>query len=178
MNKDNNNINNKHKAKALNKSSDALKYYDNNSNNNNINNNANLFELKINSNNNKSNKIGNKLINRQGTLDTLDYFQQHNMKIIKPEKSNIANNNKKEKEKGIVNNIENNKENRKKNPSIEKNKDKNDKINNNNKFIFSNMKYNKANINNIKDIKDLLALKKIIFKNQRLPRLKLNLDKK
>ena len=167
----NNNINiNKNKSKKLNKSSDTLKYYDNNSN---INIKNNIFELKNKSINNKNNKLI-KHFNRQGTSD---YLQSNNIKIIKPEKSNIINNNRRENE--ITKNIEKYKENKKNNPSIEKNIDKNDKINSNNinrnKFILSNMKYNKSNINNIND---LLSLKRLIFKNQRLPRLKLNIEKK
>ena len=65
--------------------------------------------------------------------------------------------------------------------SIEKNKDKfiNDKIINNiinkkNKFILSNMKYNKSNL---KNLNDLLSLKKLLFKNQKFPKLKLKIDK-
>jgi hypothetical protein len=173
LSKDNNMNNNKNKSKLLNKSSDALKYYDSNTNNNIKNNNI-IFELKKSSNNNIKSK-GKKPFIKQGTSD---YLQSNNIKIIKPEKSNILSNNKKEKEKEITKNIESNKQVKKKNPSTAKYKDKNNQIINNsnrNKFILSNMKYNKSNLNNIND---LLALKKMIFKNQRLPRLKLNIDKK
>jgi hypothetical protein len=173
LSKDNNMNNNKNKSKLLNKSSDALKYYDNNTNNNIKNNNI-IFELKKSSNNNIKSK-GKKQFIKQGTSD---YLQSNNIKIIKPEKSNILSNNKKEKEKEITKNIESNKQVKKKNPSTAKYKDKNNQIINNsnrNKFILSNMKYNKSNLNNINDI---LALKKLIFKNQKLPRLKLNIDKK
>ena len=131
------------------------------------------MEIKNTSNNNNIINKGKKPFIRQGTSD---YLQSNNLKIIKPEKSNIINNNKIENE--ITKNVESNKESKKKNPSIEKNKDKNNLIINNNnrhKFILSNMKYNKSNFNNINDI---LALKKLIFKNQKLPRLKLNIDKK
>ena len=62
--------------------------------------------------------------------------------------------------------------------SIDKNKIIKDKIINNNfiknKFNLSNMKFNKSNLNNLND---LLALNKLLFKNQKLPRLKLKLDK-
>ena len=165
----NNNIN---KSKILNKSSDALKYNDNNTNNNVKNNNI-ILEIKNASINNNIINKGKKPFFRQGTSD---YLQSNNIKIIKPEKSNIINNNKIENE--ITKNVESNKESKKKNPSIEKNKDKNNLIINNSnrhKFILSNLKYNKSNLNNINDI---LALKKLIFKNQKLPILKLNLDKK
>jgi len=167
----NNNINiNKNKSKKLNKSSDALKYYDNNSNINIKNNNI-IFELKNKSNNNKNNKL-TKHFKRQGTSD---YLQSNNLKVIKPEQPNIKTNNRRENE--ITKNIDKYKENKKNNPSIEKNMDKNDKINinniNRNKFILSNMKYNKSNVNNINDL-----LKGSIFKNNRVPRLKLNFGKK
>ena len=174
INKQNNMNNNKNKAKILNKSSDALKYYDDNINNN-IKNKNNIFELKNKSSKNVNKNKGIRHFKRQGTSD---YLNSNNLKIIKPEKSNIGVNNKDRKENEIKY-IENIKENKKKNPSTDKNKDKNDKIihnnNNKNKFILSNMKYNKSNINNIND---LLSLKRLIFKNQRLPRLKLNIEKK
>ena len=150
LGKDFNMNNNKNKSKILNKSSDALKYYDSNKNNN-IKNNSNnkKLELKKTNNNNANNK-GKKHFIRQGTSD---FIRSNNIKIIKPEKSNIVSNNKKEKE--ITKNIESNKEAKKKNPTIEKSKDKNKQIiNNNNRniFILSNMKYNKSNLNNINDL--------------------------
>ncbi len=171
LSKDINMINNKNKAKILNKSSDALKYYENNPNNNIRNNNV-ILEINNLSNNNINMK-GKKQFLRQGTSD---YLQSNNIKIIEPEKSNIVNNNKKE--NVITKNIESNKVFQKKNPSIEKSNDKNNPIinnNNRNKLFLSNIKYNISNLNNIND---LLALKKLMFKNQRLPKLKLNLDKK
>ena len=47
-------------------------------------------------------------------------------------------------------------------------------INNKNKFILFNAKYNKSNL---KNLNDLLPLQKLLFKNQRLLILKLKLDK-
>ena len=62
---------------------------------------------------------------------------------------------------------------------IEKNniKDKiinNNIINNKNKFLLFNLKNNKGNL---KNINDLLALKQSLFKNKKLPILKLKFDK-
>ena len=154
---------NQKKAKILNKSSDALKYSNEN----------NKFELKTyNKNNNYTYKYNsNGLMKHFSKQNTADYLESNNIKIIKPS----LNENKKD-----TKNIENinNKEAKKRNSSIDKNKDKiiKDKIINMNKhkFIVFNKKVNK---NNIKNINDLLALKNILFKNQKLPRLKLKLDK-
>ena len=154
---------NQKKAKILNKSSDALKYSNEN----------NKFELKTyNKNNNYTYKYNsNGLMKHFSKQNTADYLESNNIKIIKPS----LNENKKD-----TKNIENinNKEAKEKNSSIDKNKDKiiKDKIINMNKhkFIVFNKKVNK---NNIKNINDLLALKNILFKNQKLPRLKLKLDK-
>ena len=154
---------NQKKAKILNKSSDALKYSNEN----------NKFELKTyNKNNNYTYKYNsNGLMKHFSKQNTADYLESNNIKIIKPS----LNENKKD-----TKNIENinNKEAKERNSSIDKNKDKiiKDKIINMNKhkFIVFNKKVNK---NNIKNINDLLALKNILFKNQKLPRLKLKLDK-
>jgi hypothetical protein len=62
LSKDNNMNNNKNKSKILNKSSDALKYYDSNTNNNIKNNNI-IFELKKSSNNNIKSKGKKQFIN-------------------------------------------------------------------------------------------------------------------
>ena len=184
---------NQNKSKILNKSSDALKYCNTNENTNIKNNNNIILELKNTTENNK--KSNNSNLNIYKTNSNIynynngkkncakqnksEYLKanSNNIKIIKPEKSSLNNNNKNN-EMEIYTNKEG-KENKK--SSIEKNKDKfiNDKIINNiinkkNKFILSNMKYNKSNL---KNLNDLLSLKKLLFKNQKFPKLKLKIDK-
>lgn len=90
---------NKKTIKVLNKSSDALKYNsDSNPKMNNI-----LYELKSKENKEKkNNKLniyknnnkneGSKYFSRQST----DYLENNNIKVIKPEKSLVVNNNQKE----------------------------------------------------------------------------------
>ena len=182
---------NQKNTKKLNRSSDALKYNSNIKQNSNIQKN-NIFELKSrrdnikknnNSNINLYNINFNDGIKRFSKQNTADYLESNNIKIIKPEKALILNNkNKKEiiniKTAEILSNreIQN-----KKFSSIEKNniniKDKiinNNIINNNkNKFILFNLK----NKGNLKNINDLLALKQSLFKNKKLPTLKLKVDK-
>ena len=173
---------NKKTIKVLNKSSDALKYNsDSNPKMNNI-----LYELKSKENKEKkNNKLniyknnnkneGSKYFSRQST----DYLENNNIKVIKPEKSLVVNNN--QKETIVTNKLE--KEDIKdlqetKISSIEQNKDKLNNINFLNfkkkKFNFANIKYNSNLFNNGND----LLLKKLIFKNQKMPRkLKLKMDK-
>ena len=179
--KNNTNLATKQKnLKILNNSSDVLKY---NSNNNNANTNTksnNLFELKnkiesIKKNNNSNiNNNFNEGIRRFIKQNTADILESNNIKIINPGKETA-------KKKKIENS--NNKERKdKKTSSTEKTNDKsvkdktinNNIINNKNKFILFNNKFHK---NNLKNINDLLALKKMIFKNKKLPILKLKIDK-
>ena len=173
---------NKKNSKLLNKSSDALKY-NSNDNPNRIIKNNNIFDLKnkiesIKKNNNSNINIYNNNINegikRFNKQNTADILESNNIKIIKPEKEST-------KRKKTENS--NNKEGKdKKTSSTEKTNDKsvkdkainNNIINNNNKFILFN---NKLHKNNLKNMNDLLALKKMIFKNKKLPILKLKLDK-
>lgn len=173
---------NKKIIKILNKSSDALKY---NSGSNPKMNDI-LYELKSKeSKDKKNNKLntyknnnkneGSKYFSRQST----DYLENNNIKIIRPEKSLVANDNKKE--TIVTNKFE--KEDKKniqetKISSIEQNKEKLNNFNFLNfkkkKFNFANIKYNSNLLNNGND----LLLKKLIFKNQKLPRkLKLKMDK-
>ena len=173
---------NQKNAKILNKSSDALKY---SSNNNDVSNPKinNIFEFNnkidiIKKNNNSNINIYNTNINegikRFNKQNTADYLESNNIKIIKPEKEIIKVKN--------IGNVNNKEVKYKKLLSIEKNNDKiiKDKtINNNiiktkNKFILFN---NKKKKNNLKNVNELLALKKMIFKNKKLPFLKLKLDK-
>ena len=173
---------NKKTIKVLNKSSDALKY---NSGSNPKMSNI-LYELKskeskekknnklnIYKNNNKNE--GSKYFSRQST----DYLENNNIKVIKPEKSLVVNSNKKETivtnkyEKEDMKDIQETKI-----SSIEQNKGKLNNINFLNfkkkKFNFANIKYNSNLLNNGND----LLLKKLIFKNQKMPRkLKLKMDK-
>ena len=173
---------NQKNAKILNKSSDALKY---SSNNNDVSNPKinNIFEFNnkidiIKKNNNSNINIYNTNINEEikrfNKQNTADYLESNNIKIIKPEKEIIKVKN--------IGNVNNKEVKYKKLSSIEKNNDKiiKDKtINNNiiktkNKFILFN---NKKQKNNLKNVNELLALKKMIFKNKKLPFLKLKLDK-
>ena len=173
---------NKKTIKILNKSSDALKY------NSGINPKMNdlLYELKSKENKEKkNNKLniyknnnkneGSKYFSRQST----DYLENNNIKMIKPEKSLVANENKKETivtnklEKEDIKDLQETKI-----SSIEQNKDKLNNINFLNfkkkKFNFANIKYNSNLLNNAND----LLLKKMIFKNQKMPRkLKLKMNK-
>jgi hypothetical protein len=173
---------NKKTIKVLNKSSDALKY----SSGINPKMNDLLYELKSKENKEKkNNKLniyknnnkneGSKYFSRQST----DYLENNNIKMIKPEKSLVANENKKETiatnkfEKEDMKDIQETKI-----SSIEQNKDKLNNINFLNfkkkKFNFANIKYNSNLFNNGND----LLLKKLIFKNQKMPRkLKLKMDK-
>ncbi len=173
---------NQKNVKILNKSSDALKY---SSNNNDVSNPKinNIFEFNnkidiIKKNNNSNINIYNTNINEEikrfNKQNTADYLESNNIKIIKPEKEIIKVKN--------IGNVNNKEVKYKKLSSIEKNnvkiiKDKT--INNNiiktkNKFILFN---NKKQKNNLKNVNELLALKKMIFKNKKLPFLKLKLDK-
>ena len=173
---------NKKTIKVLNKSSDALKY--NSGNHPKIN--DILYELKSKeSKDKKNNKLniyknnnkneGSKYFSRQST----DYLESNNIKVIKPEKSLVANDNKKE---NILTNKFEKKEKKDiqetKISSIEQNKEKLNNINFLNikkkKFNFANIKYNSNLLNNGND----LLLKKLLFKNQKMPRkLKLKMDK-
>ena len=172
--KNNTNLNNNNQknTKILNKSSDALKYNsnyngnNNTKNNNNKNNNNNIFELKnrienIKKNNNSNINIYNNNINdgikRFNKQNTADYLESNTIKIIKPEKEVIK-----------IKNIEfpNKQEiHDKKVPSIDKKKEiifKDKTVNNNmmnkqSKVISFNNKFQK---NNIKNVNDLLVLKK------------------
>ena len=182
------------KSKILNNSSDALKYFNTNENSN-IKNNNMILELKAKldnnrkgSNNNLNTYKNNSNIynynNRKSNFskqNTSEYLKSYsnNIKIIKPEKSSLNDNNKNN-QKEIEIHTKEIKEN--KNSSIDKNKDKfikdkiinNEFINNKNKFILSNMKFNKSNL---KNLNDLISLKKLLFKNQKLPKLKIKIDK-
>lgn len=176
--------------KILNKSSDGLKYnissnpksineyYDLNRNsksnkNNNIKINSNYNLYKKNNNNYFNNEQKN--FNKQSTSFHLD---SNNIKVIKPEKSIMVKDNSPENtivaktEHNIINDMHETKI-----ASLEKNKNIN-KINLFNikgkKIDFSNMKFNKTNMN---DINDLLKMKKLIFDNRKLPKLKLKFDK-
>ena len=178
--------------KILNKSSDGLKYnissntkiindyYDLNSksklNKNNIikiNSNYNLY--KNNNNNFFNNNNEKKNFNKQNTSS---YLELNNIKGINQEKSLMVKDN--SKENTIVAKTEQNEikdMHEAKNSSLEKNK-KTNKANLFNikgkKMDFSNMKFNKTNMN---DINDLLKMKKLIFDKRKLPKLKLKFDK-
>ena len=176
--------------KILNKSSDGLKYnissnpknineyYDLNSKsksnkNNNIkfNSNYNLYKK---NNNNYFNNNEKKNFKKQNTSF---YLESDNIKVIKPEKSLMVKDN--SPENTIVAKTEQNINDmhEAKNSSLEKNKNINKiKLFNikGKKIDFFNMKFNKTNMN---DINDLLKMKKLIFDNRKLPKLKLKFDK-
>ena len=178
--------------KLLNKSSDGLKY-NISSNPKNINEIYNLNQksksnknniIKINSNYNLYKKNKNSFLNDNN--DKKNYNKQsssfnlesNNIQVIKPENSLIEKDNKNENTIGVQteqNIIKDKHEGQ--NSSLEKNKNKN-KINLFNirakKIDFSNMKFNKTNMN---EINDLLKLKKLIFDGRKLPKLKLKFDK-
>ena len=176
--------------KILNKSSDGLKYnissnpksingyYDLNRNSKSNKNNS----IKINSNYNLYKKNNNNYFNNEqknfNKESTSFYLDSNNIKVIKPEKSIMVKDN--SPENTIVAKTEHNNINdihEAKISSLEKNKNIN-KINLFNikgkKIDFSNMKFNKTNMN---DINDLLKMKKLIFDNRKLPKLKLKFDK-
>lgn len=176
--------------KILNKSSDGLKYnissnpksingyYDLNRNSKSNKNN----NIKINSNYNLYKKNNNNYFNNEqknfNKESTSFYLDSNNIKVIKPEKSIMVKDN--SPENTIVAKTEHNNINdmhETKISSLEKNKNIN-KINLFNikgkKIDFSNMKFNKTNMN---DINDLLKMKKLIFDNRKLPKLKLKFDK-
>ena len=176
--------------KILNKSSDGLKYnissnpksingyYDLNRNSKSNKNN----NIKINSNYNLYKKNNNNYFNNEqknfNKESTSFYLDSNNIKVIKPEKSIMVKDN--SPENTIVAKTEHNNINdihEAKISSLEKNKNIN-KINLFNikgkKIDFSNMKFNKTNMN---DINDLLKMKKLIFDNRKLPKLKLKFDK-
>jgi len=176
--------------KILNKSSDGLKYnissnpksingyYDLNRNSKSNKNN----NIKINSNYNLYKKNNNNYFNNEqknfNKESTSFYLDSNNTKVIKPEKSIMVKDN--SPENTIVAKTEHNNINdmhEAKISSLEKNKNIN-KINLFNikgkKIDFSNMKFNKTNMNNIND---LLKMKKMIFDNRKLPKLKLKFDK-
>ena len=172
-------------AGTLNKSGETTKYLNTNPNINiNIKNNINIFvELKDKEKNKKNIKYKNKNNNLEiniyknnnnfilkndnnvdGNQNQQNFIKNNNIKIIKPDNKNY-----KEEKNEII------KEN--KTLFLEKNMNKN-MINNNNiinakgkKFVFT--QYNKK----LANAKDLLSQKKELFQNQRLPRLKLKLNK-
>ena len=172
-------------AGTLNKSGETTKYLNTNPNINiNIKNNINIFvELKDKEKNKKNIKYKNKNNNLEiniyknnnnfilknhnnvdGNQNQQNFIKNNNIKIIKPDNKNY-----KEEKNEII------KEN--KTLFLEKNMNKN-MINNNNiinakgkKFVFT--QYNKK----LANAKDLLSQKKELFPNQRLPRLKLKLNK-
>ena len=170
-------------SKILNKSSDALKYndYSNTKINNNFyskskeqtnyktNNNSNKKIYKNNTNiYNTNNNVTRRFI-KQKTPDYLDINNIKNIKVIKPEKSTLeAHDNRNDNifiDK-IIKKSEKKDSQEVKNNSISKNKEKN------NNFNFLNLKNRKLILNN-NQIHDLLAKKKIVFKDQRFPRFKL-----
>ena len=184
--------NNNNNKKLLNKSSDGLKYNINyNQKNNNENYNLNIkskrnmnnnikimsnYNLYKNNNNNFFNfNNEKKQFNKQNTSS---YLESNNIKINKPEKLLMMKENNKgntivaKTEQNVFKDILESQ-----NSSLEKNKNIN-KINLFNikgkKFDFSNMKFNKNNLN---DINDLLKMKKLIFDCRKLPKLKLKFDK-